>query len=461
MNNKHTEMLGKMDVKKALIKLSIPATIGMLVNALYNLVDSLFVGWGAGEIAIGALTLAFPVQMIVMAAALGVGIGSASVFSRAYGRNNKEAMHNTVNTAVRFGLLLAILISVLGQIFLDDLLLFFGASDSNIGFARSYLSIILIAVPFQSLSMILNNLTRAEGRAKVAMQAMVLGTGLNLILDPIFIFDWGLGLGVSGAAIATAISQFSAFSFIFYKTFAKESLLDIVFTKFFDVSKQELKEIIMIGLPTFFRNSVGAFLAIAILNFIKFYMGDDAAIYQSMYGVSNRVMMFVFMPGFGLIQGLAPIAGYNFGAKNWERLKEVIIFATKILSVYFAIGFILMQLGAPFIFDVFSKTNDQVFITEGSRLFRLMTAGLFLITFQILASAVYQSFGYAKRAMFISLSRQLIFFIPIALIFTNIWQLDGLWYTFAVSDIISGTIGAFMLIYEIRVLGKMMTKKTA
>lgn len=456
MNNKNTELLGKMDVKKALITLSIPAIIGMLVNAMYNLVDSLFVGWGAGEVAIGALTLAFPVQLIVMAVALMIGIGGASVFSRAYGAGDKTKMDATVNTAIRFGAMAGLLISVLGLVFLTPLLQFFGASSTNIGFAQDYLSVILFGSVFQTISMILNNFTRAEGRAKVAMIAMVIGTGLNIVLDPIFIFDWGLGLGVKGAAIATVISQVTAFIFITYKAFDKESVLAITLKKFFKIDFESLKEIVVIGFPTFVRNSLGAILAIIILKLIVQFTGSETEsdMYTSIYGVINRVLMFIFMPGFGLVQGLAPIAGYNFGAKKWERLIELVKYTTKLLSIYFIVGFLLLQIFAFGIFDVFSSANNEFFISEGGRIFRIVGLALPLITYQIIAGSIYQAFGYPKRALFISLSRQFLFFIPLAFLLTNIFGLNGLWYTFFIADFLSGLIGIFMLVYEVRVLGR-------
>jgi len=451
--NRNSELLGNMDVKKALIKLSIPATIGMLVNAAYNLVDSLFVGWGAGEIAIGALTLAFPIQLIVMAVALMIGIGGASVFSRAFGRGDTVAMKNTVNTAIRIGLFSGLVISILGWLSLEPLLEFFGATEDNYGFAYDYLSVILLGMTFQTLSMILNNFTRAEGRAQVAMIAMVLGTGMNIILDPIFIFDWGLGLGVKGAAIATVISQVTAFGFITYKSFAKDSVLHISLKKFFHIDQVALQDIVKIGLPTFVRNAIGAFLTILILKLIGFYTSEaDRSTYIAIYGVINRVLMFIFMPGFGLVQGLAPIAGYNFGAQKWERLVEVIKYATKLLTIYFIGGFLLVQLGAPLIFSVFSESNDQFFIETGAQIFRIVGMGLIFISFQIIAGSTYQAFGYAKRALFISLSRQFVLFIPFAFILTNLFGLDGLWYTFFLADFISGIIGAIMLYKEVNVL---------
>lgn len=454
MNNKNTELLGNTNVKKALITLSIPATIGMLVNATFNLVDSLFVGWGAGSTAIGGLALAFPVQMIVMAVALMIGIGGASVFSRAYGEGNREKMDSTFNTAIRFGVVSGIVIAVLGLVFLTPMLKFFGASPTNIGYAKDYLNIILIGVTFQTMSMIFNNFTRAEGRAKVAMVAMVIGTGLNIILDPIFIFDWGFGLGVQGAAIATVISQVTSFLFVTYKTFDKESVLNISFVQPFTIDFESLKGIVLIGLPTFIRNSLGAILTIIIINLIVLYTSSSyySDLYTSIFGVANRVLIFVLMPGFGLVQGLAPIAGYNFGAKKWDRLVDVVIFATKILSVYFIVGFVLMEVFAYGIFDVFSDDNSALFINEGGRIFRLIALGVPVITYQILAGSIYQAFGYPKRAMLISLSRQFLLFIPIAFVLTRLFLLDGLWYTFFAADVLSGILGLAMLIYEVKVL---------
>lgn len=454
MNNKNTELLGQMDVKKALVRLSIPATIGMLVNATYNLVDSLFVGWGAGTTAIGALTLAFPIQLIVMAFALMIGIGGASVFSRAYGRNDQDAMYKTFNTSIRFGVMVAILVSATSFYFMEDLLLFFGATPINIGYATDYLSIILFGVTFQTISMIFNNFTRAEGRANAAMIAMVIGTGMNIILDPIFIFDWGFGLGVQGAAIATVISQISAAVFITYQVLSKKSILQLNFTRFYELDRESLSDVLKIGLPTFIRNAMGAFLSIYILNLIKFYAVDDSmqTLYTSMYGAGNRVLMFALMPGFGLVQGLAPIAGYNYGARKWDRLVDVTKYATKLLTIYFVSAFIVLQLGATFIFDIFSTDNDPVFIETGAWMFRIITGGLFLISFQIISGSIYQAFGYAKRALFISLSRQFIFFIPVSIVLTQLFQLDGLWFTFLVADILSGIVGLVMLVYEVKVL---------
>ncbi len=444
------ERLEKTNVKKLLIQLSVPATVGMAVNALYNFVDTLFVAKGAGEIAIGGLALAFPIQMIVMAIALMIGMGSASVFSRAFGRKDFAKMDHAVNSALRIGFLGGLVLTVVGFFFLDKLLLFFGATSSNIGYAKDYMSVILIGLIPLSLSMILNNLTRAEGRAKVAMISMLIGTGLNIILDPIFIFDFGFGLGVQGAAIATVISQIVAFTYIFLKALSPKSSLNINLKGIFRVDGKTIGDIVVIGLPSFLRNAIGAFMAIIVYNLINKYATGDPAIYISIYGVINRVMTFVLLPGFGLVQGLAPIVGYSFGAKNHTRLKEVIDFALKIIITYFFLGFVFVQLASRGIFTLFSENNNQFFIDYGTTVFRVISLGFTLVGFQVIISAIYQSVGYPVRATIVTLSRQVLFFIPLAYLLSSWLGLSGIWIAFALADILAGIVSIVLFANEMK-----------
>lgn len=448
------KMLGNMDVKKLLIKLSVPAIMGMTMNALYNFVDTLFVAQGAGEIAIGGLAMAFPIQMVSAALGLMIGVGSASVFSRAFGRGDRVKMEQAVNTALRIDFILALLFSILGFIFIDELLLFFGAKATNIGYAKDYLSVIFLGLIFQTLSMVLNNLTRAEGRANLAMFALIIGTGLNIILDPIFIFDFGFGLGVKGAAIATVISQVVAFSFIFYKSVEPKSTLNINLHKFFHIDFATIKETIAVGMPTFLRNATGALLAIIIFRLISKYAMDNADIYQSIYGVINRIIMFIFLPCFGIVQGMVPIVGFNFGARNHQRLKDVILYATKIIIAYFILGFIFVQVFATGIFSIFSKDHNVFFIEYGSQAFRIISFGFLLVGFQIIVSAIFQSFGFPIRAMIATLSRQVLFFIPLAYLLTYLLGIEGIWYAFAAADLLSGLISIGLLIFEMKSINK-------
>ncbi len=450
----HQDRLEKMHVKKLLIHLSVPATVGMAVNALYNFVDTLFVARGVGEIAIGGLALVFPIQMIVMAVGLMIGMGSASVFSRAYGRKDEAMMEKSVNIALRINLIGSVILTVVGFVFLDQLLRFFGATASNIGYARQYMSVILIGLIPLSFSMVLNNLTRAEGRAKVAMISMMIGTGVNILLDPIFIFDFGFGLGVQGAAIATIISQIIAFIYIFLAAFSKKSVLRISLKQFLNIDFRTTIDIVSIGLPSFLRNAIGAFLAIIIYNLINKYAVGDPAIYISIYGVINRVITFVFMPGFGLVQGLAPIVGYNYGARNYRRLKEVVVFATEIMTLYFIGGFLFVELFAGGIFKLFSDSGNADFIDYGTRAFRVIAIGFVVVGFQVIISSVYQSVGYPIRATLVAAMRQVVFFIPLAYILSGKLGLEGIWIAFAGADILAGIIGFMLLAFELRQINK-------
>jgi putative MATE family efflux protein len=454
MKQNNYELLGTMEIKKLLMKLSIPAILGMVVNALYNFVDTLFVAKGVGELAIGGLALAFPIQMIVMAIALMIGMGSASIFSRAYGRKDQQRMDDAVNTALRLGLLGSILMTVVGIVFIDELLIFFGATASNIAYASDYLSVILIGLVPLSLTMILNNLTRAEGRAEIAMVSMMIGTGLNIILDPIFIFDFGLGMGVKGAAIATIISQFVAFLYIAKMAFHKNSALRIRLGNWLKFDSKTVWETLIIGLPSFLRNAIGAFLAIIIYRLINRYADGDPAIYISIYGVINRIMTFVFMPGFGIIQGLSPIVGFSYGAKNFKRLKDVIVYATKIVTVYFAFGFLFVQFFSSSIFRLFGEGDSSFFIDYGANAFRIVSIGFLVVGFQIVVSAVYQSVGYPVRAMVVALSRQVLFFIPLAYVLSSFFGIPGIWWSFVGSDILAGIISFILLFSEFKAIHK-------
>jgi putative MATE family efflux protein len=383
-----------------------------------------------------------------------IGIGGASVFSRAFGRRDYKKMDHAVNSALRVGFVGALAIAVLGTIFIDELLIFFGATSSNIGFAKDYLSIVLIGLVFTSLNMILNNLTRAEGRPNIAMVSMMIGTGLNIILDPIFIFNFGFGLGVQGAAIATVISQIAAFGYIFTQALTKKSSLNINFKGGLLVDFQTVKETMAVGFPTFLRNSLGAFLAIVIYRLINQYAEGDPAIYISIYGVINRVVMFIFLPGFGVVQGLVPIVGFNYGAQNFDRLKLAIKLATKFIALYFVGGFIFIQLFSKYIFTIFSEDHNLLFINYGSQAFRIMSFGFLLVGFQIVVSSIFQALGYPLRAMLIALSRQILFFIPIAYLLTRYMGIDGIWIAFATADILSGLISIILLVYAIKGIGK-------
>ncbi len=450
MNEERSRMLGNMNVKKLLIKLSIPAIIAMMVNALYNLVDTIFIAWGAGEIAIGALAIAFPVQMIVLAIGIMIGIGSASVFSRAYGRGDEDAMVRSVNTAILLNVILSLFVSLITYIFLEELLYFFGASAGNIDYAREYLLFILIALPPFSLSIVLNNLTRAEGRPNIAMISLVIGAGLNILLDPIFIFDFGLGLGVRGAALATAISKTVSFVYVFSRARTPASALSIRLRTIYKLDLKMAYEILTVGMPTFVRNTLGAILVVIVNRLINHYEPLNPEIYVSIYGVITRLMMFTLLPGFGLVQGLQPIVGFNYGAEFHKRLYEVISFTTRLLFGYLMTVTVLVLLFARPLFILFSPDVDEVFVENGATAFRIVALGFSMISFQVLLSSVYQAMGYAFRAFLVAVSRQFVLFIPLAFLLTYFFSTQGIWFAFVAADVIAGTLSLWVYLYEMR-----------
>lgn len=438
------KLLGEEKMSKLLMKLSLPATIGMLVNALYNIVDTIFIGYGAGPLAIGGLTVSFPIQMLIMAIAQMIGIGAASAISRNLGAGDKEKADYFAGNSYSLILILSIIFVGISITFLDPLLKLFGASATLLPYARDYMSIIFYGSVFFSFAVASNNLIRAEGNAMVSMVSMLVGTVLNIILDPIFIFVFDMG--IKGAALATILSQFVTFLYIIRYMYSGKSMLNI--KPHHMILKLELvKEIVTVGLPAFVRQVGGSLLAIVLNNSLIFYGGDLAL---SAYGVINRVIMFIFMPMFGVVQGLQPIAGFNYGAKKYTRVSEVITLSIKILVVYATVGTAIALLFTQQIFVIF--TNDPTVMSIGVSALRIIVIGLPVVGIQIISAAVYQSLGKAKPALVLSMLRQLILFIPIVLILPRIGGLGliGIWMTYPISDILSTIISAFMIKAEMK-----------
>ena len=459
MNESNSKMLGNMRIKKLLIKLAVPATAAMAFNALYNLVDTLFVGWGVSQDAIGALNIAYPIQMIVLAIGLMIGVGSGSVFSRAFGRRDERAMKRAVNTALILNITLSVTISVTALIFLEPLLRFFGAveatesSAGNIHYAREYLRIVLIAlVPF-SLSIVFNNLTRAEGRPKVAMNSLIIGAVVNIILDPILIFDAGLGLGVAGAAWGTVIGKSASFIYVFSRAMQRESSLMIDLKRIYQVDFSMIREILAVGSPSFVRTAMGGVLILIVNNLIILHAPEQATEYQSIYAVINRLIRFSLMPGFGLVQGMVPIVGFNFGAKFYGRVQAVIKFASTLLFIYFTSVFLLVMVFAEYLFMLFGSTTDT-FISEGAQAFRIVALGFSFVTFQVILSSVYQAMGYPVKAFFIALSRRFIVYVPAAFLLASVFNLgvEGIWWAFFTADLLTGSISYLMYRGEMKTL---------
>ncbi len=431
-------VLDDSNIKKLFIKLSLPATIGMVVMSLYNITDAIFIGQGVGTDGLAGVAISFPIQMIVGAIGQMLGIGGSSLISRSLGAKDKETANKTIGNVIFTVSALAIPISIFGYIYIDPLLILFGATPGILPFAREYLIIIMSGIFFHSLAMALNNLIRAEGQAKVAMFTMVISAVLNVILDAILIFGYDMGL--TGAAIATVIAYFSGVLFqgLFY-LFGKSEIK----VKFFNIKFEWAiqKEIISIGISAFVRQSAMSLLVIILNNSLARYGGD---LYIAIYGVVMRLIMLFFTPLIGFGQGLQPILGYNYGAKRFDKAKESVRIALIAATATSTIGAAIMILFPETLLSIFS--DDPNLVIHGKRALRMIVLAFPLIGFQIMGSIIFQAIGKAVQTFIITLSRQFLILIPLVYILPSYLGLDGIFLAFPSADILSVLLTFFMLL---------------
>ena len=437
-------MLGKEKIGKLLLKLSVPATIAMMVNAVYNLVDAIYIARGVGTDAIGGLALAFPVQMLIMAFGGLLGMGAASVISRSLGANNRERATTAVANTLGLSAALGVVVAVFGLIFIDPLIWLLGASEVLHGYAKDYLSVILIGSVFMTIAMVSSGLIRAEGQAKVSMRIMLIGAGLNIVLDPIFIFVFKLG--IAGAAWATTISQFVSFLYIVSFYLRGGSVMRI---KRANLVPQwsVLREIFALGVPAFIRQGGMSILMVVVNNTLGAYGGD---IYISAYGVVNRLFMFMLMPLFGVVQGFQPITGYNYGARQPDRVKATVKLSMLSLSIYGAFATFLLLVLPGFFVSLF--TPDPALIETAKRIIRTIVLMFPLIGVQIIGAGFFQAIGKPIPALILGMSRQYFLLIPMVLILPIFFGISGVIASFPISDFLATIITVAWLIREMKKL---------
>jgi len=433
------EALGKEKVGRLLVKLSVPAMIGMLVQAMYNFVDTIFVGRAVGSLGIAAISISFPMQIFIMAFAQLLGIGGSSLVSRALGAGNRDRANRTVGNVLLGSIVFGLLMALLGTLFLDPLLRLLGASDTILPYARDYLGVIILGAVFFSFGMAMNNLIRAEGRARVAMLTMLISGGLNIALDPIFIIV--LGLGVRGAAIATVISQATTSLYVFWYFISGRSALSVKKNDLIP-DFRILKETFLVGSSAFARQISGSMLAIIINNSLVFYGGDISV---AVYGVINRLMMVFMLPMFGINQGFMPILGYNYGAKNYSRARQSVNLALLSSTALAVIAFVTLFFFPQQMVSIF--TNEEQLILEASSVMRIIVFVAPLIGIQVIAAGMFQALGKAMIALLLSMLRQIILLIPLVLILPLSFGLMGIWIAFPIAD---GTAFVISLIFYTR-----------
>jgi len=409
--------------------MSIPATIGMIVNALYNLVDTIFVGHGVGAMGIAGLTIALPLQALIGALGMTFGTGAASIISRRLGEKRPDDAARTAVNAFALAFLFSIIIITFGEIFIDPLLLVFGSTSTVLPYAREYTRVILLGSIFLSFSMVGNNVARAEGQPKIAMLTMIAGAGMNIILDPVFIFVFKMG--VEGAAIATVISQFCSFAFISRFMITGKSHLPLKF-KYIKPDFAIMKEINTLGLPTLVRQGGMSVLALVMNNLLKHYGGDFGI---ATYGMINRLFMFTLMPIFGIVQGYQPIAGYSYGARLVNRLREVNIKAFQTTTAMSFLSFLVLEVLSEFLIRMFTSNSELIRMAVPA--LRISSAAMFLLGLQVIGSTYFMSIGQAFPAFLLGLSRQFVFLIPLLLVLPRFLGLLGIWIALPLADTLS------------------------
>jgi putative MATE family efflux protein len=442
-NMDRTELLGQEKIYKLLLRFSIPGIVGMLVNALYNIIDRIFIGHGVGSMAIAGLTVAYPVMNLAFAFAMLIGVGATSLISIRLGEQRQDDAELILGNAFTLLVIVSVIFSVISLIFMEPLLSILGASPEVLPYATSYLRIILWGNILMTLGYGMNNFIRAEGNPTIAMLSMIIGAITNVILDYIFvlIFDWG----VEGAAFATIISQgVSAFWVLSYFLRRKSTLK--LRRKNFRLSFSTTRLICSIGSAPF-AMQLAASLYNAILNSSLNTYGGPVAV--ASMGIIASIAMVILMPIFGVNQGSQPIVGYNYGAKQYERVKETLKLAALAATVIVNIGYLIVVLYPAQVMALFDP-NDTELIAFGSQVIKITFAMYPLVGAQIVGANFFQSIGKPKQAMFLSLSRQVLVLIPLVMILPNYYGLKGVFYAGPLSDLASFIITGIFVFIEFK-----------
>ena len=436
-----SKTLGSEKISSLLIKQSIPAALGVLVLSIYNLVDTIFVGNYVGPLGIAAVTVVMPITFFMSSVGMAIGIGGGSIISRALGAGNKEKAHLTFGNMIGMTLTIAAVFVIISSIYIEEVLIMFGGRGDILTYAIEYFGILLIGIPFLAWAMMSNNIIRAEGKPKFAMLVMMIPAISNIILDAVFIvyFKWG----IMGAAWATTISYILSAIYAFGFFAMQKSELRVA-RKHFRIDLTIAREITSLGGVTLARQGTISLLVL-VLNHTLFRYGGEMSI--AVYGIISRMIMFALFPVMGLVQGFVPIAGYNYGAEYWLRVKEVVNTAIKYGVALSFIIFITILLGADSIVRVFSK--DAEILMETPYALRIAFLATPLIAVQLIGASYFQAIGKPGPALILSLSKQGFFLIPLVLVLPLFLGLDGVWIAFPIADLSSTLVTWLYLKKEI------------
>ena len=438
---RNSKELGEKPIGKLLIQQAVPASIGILVMSLNILVDTIFVGNWIGPIAIAAINVVLPVSFFIAALGMAIGIGGSSIISRALGADDHKKALKTFGNQITLTILLSTLLVVPGLIFVDSLIPAFGGKGEIFDPAKIYYIIVLCGVPLLALAMMGNNVIRAEGKPRFAMIAMIIPSVGNLFLDYILINQ--LDMGMEGAAIATTVSYFLCLAYIVWFFLSKNSELRLSFSHF-RLDLPILKEISSLGAVTLARQAVVS-VTYLLMNNILFDLGGEDSV--TVYAIIARMLMFALFPVLGVTQGFLPIAGFNYGAAKYPRVRKSINTAILYSCLMGLLIFLAIMFFAPDIVKIFT-TEDSI-IEQTPWAMRWVFAAIPIVAIQLIGAAYFQAIGKAVPAFLLTLSRQGFIFIPLILILPHYYGEIGVWISFPIADLLSTIITAYFLNREI------------
>lgn len=445
MKNKH-QFMGSEKITKLLIQFSLPAIIGMLVNALYSIVDRIYIGniKDVGHFAIAGVGLTFPVTIFVFAFAVLIGLGGATNISLNLGKKQKDEAEHYLGNAICFGTIISTIIGILVIIFMEGLVDKLGGSENTSKYTIEYLRIVAIGFPATIVGYVANAGIRSDGNPKMSMVTLLIGAIINIVLDPIFIF--GMDMGVSGAAWATIISQYISAAWTIYYFRSKFSGLKL-YMKDLPLKWERIKNIMAMGSAPFALQLGSSLVNYTFNHTLKIYGGDNSI---GAMAIIQAIVIFLAMPIFGINQGLQPILGYNYGAKLYARVREALRKAILGASIICIFDFIVIQFLSKYFIFIF--TREKALLDIASFGLRINTIMFPIIGFQIISSVYFQAVGKPKLSLFISLSRQIIILIPCIIVMSRLFGLTGIWFAAPTSDFISTVITFILIKREMKIL---------
>ncbi|MDE6587706.1 MAG: MATE family efflux transporter [Paramuribaculum sp.] len=444
-NSKSPLTLGTRSIAGLLVQYSVPAIIASVATSLYNIIDSIFIGRGVGPLAIAGLAITFPLMNLMVAFCTLIAVGGATISSIFMGQKAIDRATDVVNNVLTLCLIHSVVVGGLSLLFIDEILLFFGATPETIPYAREFMEVILCGTPITYIFIGLNNLMRATGYPRKAMVSALLSVGVNLVLAPIFIFK--LDMGIRGAATATVLAQSVACVWVLSHFISRKSFIHFdVRCRWFTPSI--IRRIYAIGLSPFLMN-VCACVVVVFINKALLDYGDQLGnLSVGAYGILNRTTMFFVMIVFGVTQGMQPILGFNYGAGQWERVKRTLRIGVWIGLSITTTGWAVCELLPDAVSDLF--TTDPTLIELTRRAFRIYFIAYPVVGAQIVIQNYFQSVGRPKISIFLSLTRQLLFLIPFLVVLPRFYGIDGVWASMTGSDLLAFIVAIITLVVSIR-----------